>query len=142
MHFLMEAVPNPSNRPALEDANKQHQVLSKIRHHASDLFEPNAAVESTSSGQKTFHSSQLYKMSSSAEELIQAMNEYDVVLRCNAVKDGGATAVQIGQSELKEAMGNPDKSVSIAAGRNAELKVFLGKSRGLHYIRKLDYVIN
>ena len=142
MHFLMEAVANPANRLALQEAQNQHVVLNKIRQHASDLFEPNAAVESNIDGQKTFHSSQLYKMNSSAEELMQAMDEYDVCLRCNAVKDGGATAVQIGRKELSSAIGNASKSVDIQAGKNAQLRLFLEKRGGLHYIRKLDYVIN
>ena len=129
MHFLMEAVPNPGNRPSLEDAEKQHVVLSKMRTMASDLFAPNAALESTTGGQKTFHSSQMYKTNrsaASAEELVEAMNKYDIVLRCNAVKDGGATAVQVGADDLSAAIANPDKSVTLKAGRNAHLKVMLG----------------
>ena len=145
MHFLMEAVPNPGNRPNLDDAQKQHQVLTKMRTMASDLFTPNAALESDNGEQKTFHSSQMYKMnrsSASAEELVEAMNNYDIVLRCNAVKDGGATAVQIGANDLKEAIASSDKSVTLKAGRNANLKVMLGKKAGLHYIQKLDYTFN
>ena len=141
LHFLLEAVPNPANRPALEEAQKQMVVLQKIRHHASDLFQPNPAVEKSSGGEKSFHSSQLYKMSSSAEELMQAMGDYDVVLRANAILDGGATAVQIGKEDLKQAIASPGKTVELSAGNNANLRVSLLKRGGLHYIRKLDYFV-
>ena len=141
MHFLLEAVPNPVNRPDLEDAQKQHAVLNKIRKFASDLFEPNPAVESNGDT-RIFHTSQLYKKCSSVEELVQAMNEYDIVLRCNAIKDGGATAVQVTKDDLERAMKSSDRSVSIKAGINAQLRLMLSKSRNLHYITKLDYELN
>lgn len=85
-HFLIEMVPDPTQRFSDTQKLAQQDVLTKIKTAGKDLFQPNPAVEIAGATKCR----QLFNCTVNTRELGAAMNTYNLVMRVS-LKGGDKT---------------------------------------------------
>lgn len=122
-HFLLNIVPNPTQKFTSEKSNAQMDVISQIRNAGKDLFQPNPAVKVDASG--NLKSRQLYNRNVSINDLVTAMDQYDLVMQVN-LKGGASKSAMVTSSQLQSSA-----SVSSPSGTFAFV-------RHGNYVRGID----
>ena len=122
-HFLLNIVPNPTQTFTSEKSNAQRDVISQIRNAGKDLFQPNPAVKVDASG--NLKSRQLYNRNVSINDLVTAMDQYDLVMQVN-LKGGASKSAMVTSSQLQSSA-----SVSSPSGTFAFV-------RHGNYVRGID----
>jgi hypothetical protein len=122
-HFLLNMVPNPTKKFTNDQSNAQRDVISQIRNAGKDLFQPNPAVKVDASG--NLKSRQLYNRNVSINDLVTAMDKYDLVMQVN-LKGGASKSAMVTSSQLQSSA-----SVSSPSGTFAFV-------RHGNYVRGID----
>ena len=87
--FQLSLVPDPAQKFTEQQSVAQQDVINQVTKASKGLFHPNPAVDH----EGTLKSRQNYAAGVSVQDLANAMNEYNLVLRVNLSGDQQACAM-------------------------------------------------
>lgn len=123
-HFLIEMVPDPTQRFSEQQALAQKDVLRQMQDAGKDMFQPNPAVEMAGATKCR----QLYNRTVSVTDMSAAMDKYGLVMRVNLKGNDSTTTAMATATDLRNnnVITSPSGSFSLVTSGN--------------YIRGIDLV--
>ena len=129
-NFKISIVPNPAVKHSVAKAAAQKDIIQQMQNQAYDLLAANQAVKH----EENYKTKGLYANHVSVDDLVNAMQNYDLVMKVKGVK---RACLQLTAAELQNANGEIEKAFPLSGGT---LKMGFTTSRGNKYISTLDHI--